>query len=322
MIRQVGGRIGDLQQVVLNRLVHRTRAIKRGERVAGLTLYNSAFANLTNQFILHDVDKYPQASFSRFLDSIGPALVRSIRILLDNHRNYLLQVVVVVKCVHENMDVPVNSPKRYNKTIGWHDSLMEYVSSPAHFESDRWPVMRTKMHESYEQFVNNGSNWVYDGIKQVYVNAYEFNPQSSKRSHHPLPSRLTHRHCVINVNNADNECFRYAILSRLACGMSAVRHHPQRAEPYNRREIRELADFSSCRYPVGIEQIDEFEARNDTLAINVYMYVAQTDTPRKCRTSMRKEDGYTDINLLLFDDHYMWISHLSRFLNSKAGAHR
>ena len=54
----------------------------------------------------------------------------------------------------------------------------------------------------------------------------------------------------------------------------------------------------------------------------MYNYVADTDTPKKCRTSMRKEDGYTEINLLLFDGHYMWISHLSRFLNSKAGAHR
>ena len=226
MIRQVGGRIGDLQQVVLNRLAHRTRAIKRGERVAGLTLYNSAFANLTNQFILHDVHKYPQASFSRFLDSIAPALVRSIRILLENHRNYLMQVVVVVKYVRENMDVPIDSAKRHEKTLGWHDSLMEYVSSPAHFENDRWPVMRTKINESYEQFVHNGSDWVYDGIKQVFVNAYEFNPHGRKRSHHPLPSRLTNKHCVINVNNADNECFRYAILSRLACGMSPIRRHP------------------------------------------------------------------------------------------------
>ena len=74
---------------------------------------------------------------------------------------------------------------------------------------------------------------------------------------------------------------------------------------------------------MDIEQIDEFEARNDTVAINVYMYAAETNTPRKCRTSMRNEDGYTEINLLLFDDHYMWISHLSRFLNSRVGgAHR
>ena len=257
MVRQVGGRVGDLRQVVLNPLVHRTRVIKRGERVAGLSLFNSAFANLINQFILHNVEKYPQGTFSRFLDSIGPALVRSIRVLMENGSNYLLQVLVMVKYVRENLNVPVNSPKRHENTVGWHDSMMEYVSSPKHFETDRWPVMRTKIHESYEQFVNNGSNWVYDGVKQVFVNAYEFNPHGRGRPFsqhsHPLPSKLKQHRCVINVNNTDNECFRYAILSRLACAIPAIRHHPQRAEPYNRREILELADFSSCTYPVDIQ---------------------------------------------------------------------
>ena len=320
-------RLGHFRQVAQHRILRRTRVIKRGERIAGLSLFNSAFQNLTCQFQLDNVADYPQGTFARFLDSLGPELTRSIRILFEKAGVYLIQVLIVAKYQRENLGEPPNSPKRHQNTVGWHDSLMEYVSSAKHFEDDVWPVMQTKINENYEQFVNNGSNWIYDGIDRVFVNVYEYNPHGSGRRKlsnvHPLPPKLQNSHCVISVNNTDNECFRYAILSRLAYGFPSVRKRPQAPHVYNRKEISTLADFSSCTYPVDIAQIDRFEELNPELAINVYTYVGETDAVRKCRTSMRTDtdDGVTEINLLLFEEHFMWISHKTRLLNSRAVVH-
>lgn len=81
-----------------------------------------------------------------------------------------------------------------------------------------------------------------------------------------LPPFLKDKKAVINVQNGDNRCFQFAILSAL---YPAVKN-AHRSSNYI-RYINTL-NFDGIKSPVDIKDISKFEAQNPTISVNVYMF--------------------------------------------------
>lgn len=136
-----------------------------------------------------------------------------------------------------------------------------------------------------------------------------------------LPYHIKAKRAVINIQNADDACFAWALTSAV-CEPNGL---PQRTTSYPHYENCGF-DYSNITFPVKLRDIPEFEKQNK-VSINVYGLneyfkdgVMNYDiiTMYICR---QKEEKH--INLLLISDdlgnsHYCWIKSLSRLLSAQA----
>ena len=307
--------------------------LRRGERLLGMRINQSVMSSTTNEFELLDVPGFARTRagavvpFTEFLDRICAPITAFVAELFRRHDHtaWTMQIIVFVFYTREDFVVNAETGKRVwrtSRTVAYHLSELLGVRSVEHFRAMVWPVMREKIVEEQHNFVNSGSGWQYNYPTAVMMKANQFNPigrgRRKKRPVHPLPVKLKQRRCLVNVQNEGVECFRYAILSCLAYGRVG-KSHCERAYKYDVPWIVALADFSMLTYPVGLDQVEAFERGNVGLAVNVYRYSEREDIFVRQYASMRAEsvdENVRVINLLLYKEHYMWISYLSRMLHA------
>lgn len=150
-------------------------------------------------------------------------------------------------------------------------------------------------------------------------------------SHIPLPKFLQKNKGVINPENDDNECFRWAVLLGL---------HPKSRSAKNpgriTKEIKALKSslvFDDIQFPIATNDIIKFEKKNN-IAINVLDYHETYDQAKK---EMKHEIGVlhkgidkgdTQVNLIIIYKgdkyHYCLINDISKLMShtqSHDGAH-
>ena len=115
---------------------------------------------------------------------------------------------------------------------------------------------------------------------------------------------------VVNVQNKDNQCFKWAVLSAL----HPLAKHANRVFHYKKFE-HEL-DFTGISFPVKLDDIPKFEKQNG-LAISVY--TVKQDGKQVYPILFTKRRDMDPINLLLIEgdekSHYTWIKNYDRLLS-------
>ncbi|XP_043477531.1 uncharacterized protein LOC122508319 [Leptopilina heterotoma] len=185
-----------------------------------------------------------------------------------------------------------------------------------------------------EEFQEKDSNWRLHSIERLEVNINKYNPMRAS-SYINLPAAINRKHACINVQNADNQCFKWAILSALY----PADKHAERVSKY--RPYEDTLNFSGIEFPVSLKDIFKFESLNN-ISVNVYGLVKKSEkfTVSPLHLSSQKkvnhinllriEDHYIDenlsddeegeeeneINLISFNYHYVWIKDLSRLVSS------
>ena len=158
------------------------------------------------------------------------------------------------------------------------------------------------------------SRFVFDEVLHMDVDFHRFNLMKGS-SYFPLPDWLACKKSILNPKNADQECFKWAII--VASRWEEIDRDPQRIFKLKKFE----ADFnwSGIGFPVSFRDIKGFKFRNQIL-INILaiedrqIYIC------------RKGDNYEHmINLMLIMEnnrkHYVAIKSLSRLLSSQNTKH-
>ncbi|XP_043463981.1 uncharacterized protein LOC122499598 [Leptopilina heterotoma] len=145
-----------------------------------------------------------------------------------------------------------------------------------------------------------------------------------------LPLAIKKKHACVNIQNTDNKCFKWAILSAL---YEPIRDS-NRVSKYIQYE-NEL-NFTGIEFPVSLKDISKFEALNN-ISINVYglsrknknfnVYLLHLTSQKKvCHLNLlRIEDHYIDeddddndeLPIISFNYHYVWIKDLSKLVGSQ-----
>lgn len=179
----------------------------------------------------------------------------------------------------------------------------------------------TSINHRIDDLELRGSGFSLSEILELNIQISSFDPCSGS-AYIPLPKILQSKRAIINVQNKDNECFKYAVLAAL-CDKTEV--HLERATKYKKPHHQKKCDFSGLQYPVDLKQISMFEEKNPSISINVYMF---DDTSEKVRPlRLTKQVKTKHIHLLLlskkhdYDDesqsHYCWIKDLSMLLSAQ-----
>ena len=77
----------------------------------------------------------------------------------------------------------------------------------------------------------------------------------------PLPEKLKNKKAVLNIQNRDNQCLRWALFP------APRGTNPQRPSSY---PTNDGLNFEGIDFPTPVSQIDKLERQNPNLAINVF----------------------------------------------------
>ena len=158
------------------------------------------------------------------------------------------------------------------------------------------------------------NRFVFDEVLYLDVNFHQLN--LTRGSYYLLlPDFIAKRKAVINPQNGDGECFKWAIIA--ADRWMGIDSHPERVS--NLREFADNYDWSGLEFPVSLKQIGKFEAKNDT-------YVNVLGLEGKDNYILRNSGrSHREINLLMISEdginHCTAIKSLSRLLRSSNTKH-
>ena len=112
------------------------------------------------------------------------------------------------------------------------------------------------------QWISEGSGWTIQSIENHYINIVNYDPLKGS-SYIKLPQELKNRG-LINLQNEDNECFRWCHIRYL----NPQEKDPQRIKRTDKTFICQL-DYSSIEFPVTVKQINKIEKQNN-ICINLF----------------------------------------------------
>ena len=159
------------------------------------------------------------------------------------------------------------------------------------------------------------SRFVFDEVLYLDVNFHQLNLTRGS-SYLPLPDFIAKRKAVINPQNGDEECFKWAIIA--ADRWMGIDSHPERVS--NLGEFADNYEWSGLEFPVLLKQIGKFEVKND-ISVNVLglegkdIYILRNSghSHREINLLMISEDGI---------NHYTAIKSLRRLLRSSNTKHK
>ena len=173
--------------------------------------------------------------------------------------------------------------------------------------------------ELFSSYEGRGSGWKFMGIQYLEILITKVKHFGGS-SYIELPLEIKNKKACVNVQNGDQECFKYSILAALH--YDEIKFNPERPSKYT-KWLNDL-NFNGIDFPVKLKDIDKFECQN-YYRINVLGYENKEIYP--LRISNKSSDELT-INLLLINDkneeikekinnHYVWIKDLSKLLSKQ-----
>ena len=158
-----------------------------------------------------------------------------------------------------------------------------------------------------EAWSERGSGWILDKILEAFINVARYQPMRGG-SYMPLPTKLKNQKAVLNIQNRDNKCLRWAIRAALFQPRGDMR----RPSSY---PIEDGLNFTGIDFPTPVSQIDRLEKQNENLAINVFGW----ENGRVIVHRISEKGGETPrINLMLTkqgeNTHYSLVKRLTALL--------
>jgi len=160
-----------------------------------------------------------------------------------------------------------------------------------------------------ENWSEKGSGWVDKRIQIMYVNVARYQPLRGG-TYLPLPAKLAKKKAIMNVKNRDNECLKWALRAALFPPKNGK--DPQRPSKY---PVNDGINYAGIDFPTPVKEIEELEAQNPKLAINVFGW--ENDCVIVHRIS-QKQANVPWINLMLIEkgkiQHYCYVKRESTLL--------
>jgi DNA polymerase type B, organellar and viral len=138
----------------------------------------------------------------------------------------------------------------------------------------------------------------------VYVNKYE--PPSAAK-YFPLPKKIADKKAIVSVQNTDEFCFKYAMLSKF------VNRNPQTFQPRVYKKLDSKYDWTDVNFPADFKDIKTFLRNNQNCSINLFE-LGKDQRIFPVRVMDEKED-HRDLLIQTRQNsgsHYSWIKNFDK----------
>ncbi|KAE9523034.1 hypothetical protein AGLY_016665 [Aphis glycines] len=163
----------------------------------------------------------------------------------------------------------------------------------------------TKLLAEEENYCSRGSGFTLQSIDSLLLGVYNYTPMSGS-SYIELPKSIADKRAIINPENNDQQCFKWAILAKHVTGENKFRV----GKNYTDHEDR--YSFEDISFPTSLRDILKFEKNNLNVSVNFFRSVVDNE----------KRNHF---DLLLVTDynntHYTYISNFSRLIRSQKTSH-
>lgn len=211
-------------------------------------LVETAFKNrlvtykLKNRNNIHDPLQY--------LELNRESVIKLLREQISLNRS--IKVNMVFNCTHINVvgEHQIRTFKTRNKPLFQETDLEKYITRS-----------NDKLNKEMTEHAAKQSGWTVYSVNDLEIRINKYTPLAGHRFI-PLPKQIALREAVINVQNKDNECFKYAVLAKYLHGSNL-----RRESKY--KNLKHPYDFSSVTFPTALTDIPVFEKRNK-MSINVF----------------------------------------------------
>ena len=157
------------------------------------------------------------------------------------------------------------------------------------------------------------SRFRFDDVLFLDVNFHRLNLTRGS-FYLPLPDWIAKNKAIINPQNDDEECFKWAVIAA-----SEIGKDPQGVS--NLKKFADNYNWSGLRFPVAIKDIRVFKTKND---VSVNLLAVEEGDIYICQKSNHKSEKKVNLLLISEDDkwHYTVIKSLSRLLASRNSKHK
>jgi len=155
-------------------------------------------------------------------------------------------------------------------------------------------------------------------IGGLTLGVHQYNPPIGSWSYLMLPENIISRKAVVNPQNIDQQCFKWAILAK-----HVSKYRSRVGTNYFNEEHR--YDFSVLSVPTTVSEITLFERANPGTSVNVYGLKYNGTLPTQLMVyplRVTDEEMPNHFDLLLItgsenQNHYTYISNFSRLVSSQ-----
>ena len=168
---------------------------------------------------------------------------------------------MILKCIMSKTNI---STGEVEYTVGFFASKVEIALQGTDLD-DLYRKAIDKILESLAAFQMRGSNWIFESIDALELHTVKYEPLNGS-SYIPLPKALLNKKAIINMQNDDEECFKWCVTRALF----PVSEHPERITKILREQAQQL-NWDGIEFPLELQKIDRFEKQND-VGVNVFGY--------------------------------------------------
>ena len=277
----------------------------------------SAFKSYTNQYVIKNtVGGYDPIEF---LTDAKPTIIN----IFNSNRN--IKTILYLYCLMKRVD---SDGFTAIKEFAFHSKGLKLILEGTDV-SDLYNEMAEEIEEEIQKVQDaEGSGWVFVAVEKIVLHTTRWDPINAG-SYIDLPPFLKNKKALINMQNQDDECFKWNILRTLY----PKDNHPERIDK-DLKSKQDTLNMEGIRYPVSFRGIDRFESQNPNISISVVGYNEKDKTINPLKIS-----NYTgcehDIVLLLLkgwkkeengeekeNSHYVLVKNMSALLASQINNHK
>ena len=164
-----------------------------------------------------------------------------------------------------------------------------------------------------------GSGWVFEGVENIEILTVPYEPLRGSK-YIELPKHISDKKAVINIQNKDEECFKWCVLRAL----NPTQSNPHRVDK-KLREAEKTINMDGIDIPTKIDDITKFENQNIDIAI-VVLGLNENGNVYTIRLSKYAYQRKHLVVLLLITDlekdfHYTLVNSHSRLISSQFSKH-
>ena len=238
-----------------------------------------------------------------YLESTTPAVERLIN--STNSVGKKVHTVLVCKMVRTDPETGKDT-----FTIAHFSSKTHSMISEEDVKNE-YTTMKEKMLESLAGYQKLESGWRLQSVEMLEIFITKFKPLNGK-SYKPFPKFIAKKKAVINMENDDDQCFKWAVTRAL----NPVDRDSGRVTKILKTQA-EKYNWSDIEFPTKLKDIHKF-GKNNNVNVNVFSFDEKSGRHGRVYTlRLSKTEHEETINLFLYDEHYGVVKNLSRLVSSQ-----
>ena len=192
---------------------------------------------LNDVFKTFEVNGLDDVGLKTYLEMAAPLVEKQIKEELKKDISLKVEMAVEVNMARMSDDKIIKASSSFRSGIQRFNSSTNILEA--------YENMKQKAIESLATYTSGGSVWIFQSIKSLEIKVDRFNPLRGE-GYIDILAAIKSKGAIINVQNKDNRCFEYAILSALY--HSEIKEKYERTSKY-KAHLGKL-NFTGIEFPV------------------------------------------------------------------------